>query len=88
MARIPYVQKDTAPPEVKELYENFAGQFNLRDVPNVVKALANSPTLARHAGKARSPRSSSTRAPSFCRRSWANASIAAEPSTPVRLASG
>jgi uncharacterized peroxidase-related enzyme len=47
MARIPYVQKDTAPPEVKELYENFVGQFKLRDVPNVVKALANSPKLAR-----------------------------------------
>jgi 4-carboxymuconolactone decarboxylase len=47
MARIPYVQKDTAPPEVKELYDTFAGQFQLRDVPNVVKALANSPKLAR-----------------------------------------
>jgi alkylhydroperoxidase/carboxymuconolactone decarboxylase family protein YurZ len=47
MARIPYVQKEMAPPEVKELYDNFAGQFKLRDVPNVVKALANSPKLAR-----------------------------------------
>jgi alkylhydroperoxidase family enzyme len=47
MARIPYVHKETAPPEVKELYDNFAGQFKLRDVPNVVKALANSPKLAR-----------------------------------------
>jgi len=47
MARIPYVQKETAPPEVKELYDNFAGQFKLRDVPNVVKALSNSPKLAR-----------------------------------------
>jgi hypothetical protein len=45
MARIPYVQKETAPPEVRELYDNFASQFKLRDVPNVVKALANSPQL-------------------------------------------
>lgn len=39
--------KRPGPPEVKELYENCAGQFKLRDVPNVVKALANSPKLAR-----------------------------------------
>ncbi|MBI3249879.1 MAG: carboxymuconolactone decarboxylase family protein [Deltaproteobacteria bacterium] len=47
MARIPYVERATASPETKELYDSFATQFNLNDVPNVVKALSNSPTLAR-----------------------------------------
>jgi 4-carboxymuconolactone decarboxylase len=46
MARIPYVQKDTATGKVKELYDTFEKQFNIRGVPNVVKALANSPGLA------------------------------------------
>ncbi len=46
MARIPYVERDAAPPEAKELYDTFARQFNLQDVPNVVKALSNSPKLA------------------------------------------
>lgn len=36
MARIQYVQQDTAPSEVKELYDNFVEQFNLRDVPKEV----------------------------------------------------
>lgn len=47
MARIPYVERDTASGEIKELYDNFAKQFKLKDVPNVVKALSNSPKLAR-----------------------------------------
>ena len=46
MARIPYIQKDAATGELKELYDSFATQFNVRDIPNVVKALANSPGLA------------------------------------------
>jgi 4-carboxymuconolactone decarboxylase len=46
MARIPYVQKETATGKVKELYDTFEKQFNVREVPNVVKALANSPGLA------------------------------------------
>ncbi len=46
MARIPYVQKDTATGKVKELYDTFEKQFNVSAVPNVVKALANSPGLA------------------------------------------
>jgi hypothetical protein len=46
MARIPYVERATASPETKELYDSFAQQFNLRDVPNVVKMLSNSPKLA------------------------------------------
>jgi len=46
MARIPYIQKDAATGKLKELYDNFATQFNVRDIPNVVKALANSPGLA------------------------------------------
>lgn len=47
MARVPYVERTTASPETKELYDTFAKQFNLQDVPNVVKALSNSPKLAR-----------------------------------------
>ena len=47
MARIPYVEKDTATAEAKELYDSFAEQFNLEDVPNVVKALSNNPKLAK-----------------------------------------
>lgn len=46
MARIPYVQKETATGKVKELYDTFEKQFNVREVPNVAKALANSPGLA------------------------------------------
>ncbi|MGE0680129.1 MAG: carboxymuconolactone decarboxylase family protein [Candidatus Binatia bacterium] len=47
MPRIPYVERDTASSETKELYDSFSKQFNLRDVPNVVKMLSNSPKLAR-----------------------------------------
>jgi uncharacterized peroxidase-related enzyme len=46
MARVPYVEKETAHADVKKLYEGFETQFGLRQVPNVVKALANSPGLA------------------------------------------
>jgi alkylhydroperoxidase family enzyme len=46
MPRIPYVQKESATEKVKELYDNFEKQFNMRSVPNVVKALSNSPGLA------------------------------------------
>lgn len=47
MARIPYVERDAATAETKELYDTFTKQFNIPDVPNVVKALSNSPKLAR-----------------------------------------
>lgn len=47
MPRIPYVERETASPETKELYDSFAQQFKLKDVPNVVKMLSNSPKLAR-----------------------------------------
>ncbi|HJU29077.1 MAG TPA: carboxymuconolactone decarboxylase family protein [Candidatus Binataceae bacterium] len=46
MARVPYVEKDAASPEMKKLYDGFEAQFGVRAVPNVVKALANSPGLA------------------------------------------
>lgn len=48
MARVPYVEKEAATGEIKSLYEGFEQQFNLRGIgiPNVVKALANSPGLA------------------------------------------
>jgi alkylhydroperoxidase family enzyme len=46
MARIPYIQKEVATGKVKELYDTFEKQFNVREVPNVAKALANSPGLA------------------------------------------
>jgi 4-carboxymuconolactone decarboxylase len=47
MARIPYVQKETAKGEVKELYDTFEKQFGTRGIPNVVKALSNNPGLAK-----------------------------------------
>jgi len=52
MARIPYVERDTGSPATRgaytELSDNPTGkQFGFRDVPNIMKALANSPELAR-----------------------------------------
>lgn len=46
MPRVAYVEKDAASPEVKRLYETFETQFGVRGIPNVAKALANSPGLA------------------------------------------
>jgi alkylhydroperoxidase family enzyme len=46
MPRVPYVEKEAANAEVKKLYEGFESQFCMPRVPNVVKALANSPGLA------------------------------------------
>ena len=46
MPRVPYVEKETANADVKKLYEGFETQFGMPRVPNVVKALANSPGLA------------------------------------------
>lgn len=46
MQRIPYVEKEAATGEIKKLYDSFEQQFQVRGVPNVVKALANSPGLA------------------------------------------
>jgi uncharacterized peroxidase-related enzyme len=46
MPRVPYVEKEAASPEVKKLFEGFETQFGVRGVPNVAKALANSPGLA------------------------------------------
>jgi alkylhydroperoxidase family enzyme len=46
MARIPYVEKDAVTGEAKALYDAFEKQFKVSQVPNVVKALSNSPKLA------------------------------------------
>ncbi|HKV54088.1 MAG TPA: hypothetical protein VJN94_05535 [Candidatus Binataceae bacterium] len=46
MARVPYIEKSAAAPEVQKLFEGFETQFGVRGVPNVAKALANSPGLA------------------------------------------
>lgn len=46
MPRIPYVEKEAATGDVKKLYDSFEEQFRVRGIPNVVKALANSPGLA------------------------------------------
>jgi 4-carboxymuconolactone decarboxylase len=46
MPRIPYIEKEAATGEIKKLYDGFEQQFQVRAVPNVVKALANSPGLA------------------------------------------
>lgn len=45
MPRVAYVEKNAATPELQKLYEGFESQFGIA-VPNVVKALANSPGLA------------------------------------------
>lgn len=52
MARIPYVERGAGAAETQELYDELyhnsaTRQFEFRDVPNVMKALANSPKLAR-----------------------------------------
>src|SRR5712692_6822906 len=46
MPRVAYVEKEAASAEVKKLYEGFETQFGVSAVPNVAKALANSPGLA------------------------------------------
>jgi uncharacterized peroxidase-related enzyme len=46
MPRVQYIEKDQAPPEMQKLYAGFESQFGVKSVPNVVKALANSPGLA------------------------------------------
>jgi len=43
MARISFVEKDKAPPEVKAIYERLEQRYGT--VPNLVKGLANSPSL-------------------------------------------
>ena len=43
MARISYVEKDQAPAEVRAIYEQLEKKFGM--VPNVIKAMANSPGL-------------------------------------------
>ena len=45
MPRVAYVEKASAAPEVLKIYEGFESQFGMA-VPNVVKALSNSPGLA------------------------------------------
>jgi alkylhydroperoxidase family enzyme len=46
MARVPYVEKEAASGELKSLYDSFEQQFHVDRIPNVVKALSNSPGLA------------------------------------------
>ncbi|MEM4658299.1 MAG: carboxymuconolactone decarboxylase family protein, partial [Candidatus Methanosuratincola sp.] len=41
MARIPYVEKESAPPDVRAVYEQIERKFGM--VPNVLKAMAVSP---------------------------------------------
>ena len=43
MAKIPYVEKENASPEISALYDQVQGKLGL--VPNVVKAMANSPVI-------------------------------------------
>ena len=43
MARIPYIEEDNAPDEVRAIYEQLEKKFGI--VPNVIKAIANSPGL-------------------------------------------
>ncbi len=43
MAKIPYVEKENTTPEIQAMYEQLEKKFGV--VPNVVKAMANSPKL-------------------------------------------
>lgn len=43
MAKIQYVEKDSAPDNIKAVYEQLEGKFGV--VPNVLKGMANSPEL-------------------------------------------
>jgi uncharacterized peroxidase-related enzyme len=45
MARISYVERDNAPDDIKAIYDNLEKKFGV--VPNVLKAMANSPELFR-----------------------------------------
>lgn len=52
MARIRYVERDSESAEARQFLAEMSqststSQFNFGDVPNVMKALANSPKLAR-----------------------------------------
>src|SRR5215470_4368451 len=46
MARVPYLEKEAVTGEARALYDSFEKQFKVSQVPNVVKALSNSPGLA------------------------------------------
>lgn len=43
MAKIPYVERENASPEIKALYDQVQSKLGI--VPNVIKAMANSPVL-------------------------------------------
>lgn len=43
MAKIPYVEKENTPEDIRPIYEQMESKFGL--VPNVIKAMANSPEL-------------------------------------------
>ena len=43
MAKIPYVERENAPENVQAVYDKLQGMFGV--VPNVIKAMANSPEL-------------------------------------------
>ncbi|MEM4409704.1 MAG: hypothetical protein QXI19_13280 [Candidatus Caldarchaeum sp.] len=43
MARIPHVEKESAPPDVRAVYQQVEKKFGM--VPNVLKAMANSPEV-------------------------------------------
>ena len=43
MAKISYIEKENASPEISALYDQIQGKLGL--VPNVVKAIANSPVM-------------------------------------------
>ena len=45
MPRVPYIEKAAAAPDVQKLFKSFESQFGI-GVPNVVKALSNSPGSA------------------------------------------
>ncbi|MGE0826432.1 MAG: carboxymuconolactone decarboxylase family protein [Candidatus Binatia bacterium] len=46
MARVPYLEREQVGKEAQALYDSFTTQFRVNRVPNVVKALSNSPKLA------------------------------------------
>jgi alkylhydroperoxidase family enzyme len=45
MARVPYIQKADAPPEVRAIYEDIEKKFQMPEVVNTIKILAHTPDL-------------------------------------------
>lgn len=48
MARVQYIEKDVAPPEVLRIYEEVERGFGLTEIHNSIKVAAHTPELMPH----------------------------------------